>query len=118
MSTRPKEFLAWAVDTFGPVALDRKEQLFRFLEEAIELAHAEAMPGWELQKIIDRVYDRPQGVVLKEIAQCYATIELYAESIGTSADMLAGQEFDRVRTISKEQWAARHKAKVDLGIAK
>ncbi len=36
---RPKEFLAWAVKTFGPIALDRKERAMRFMEEAIELGH-------------------------------------------------------------------------------
>jgi hypothetical protein len=116
--TRPKEFLAWAAETFGPIALDREERLLRFLEEAIELAHAEGMMALMLECIIDRVYSRPAGAPLKEIAQCQATLECFAESIGCSSDALASQEFDRVRAISKEQWAARHKAKVDIGIAK
>ena len=45
---RPKEFLAWAVRMFGPVALERQERLDRFIEEAIELAHAEGMDGFVL----------------------------------------------------------------------
>lgn len=115
---RPKEFLQWAVDTFGSIALDRDERLMRFVEEAIELAHAEGLTALMVQCILDRVYSRPAGGTLKEIGQAQATLEMFAENIGASSAALAQQEFDRVRTIPKDQWAARHKAKVDIGIAK
>ena len=114
---RPKHFLKWAVDMFGPVALERRERLTRFVEEAIELAHAEGMPRDTLSKIIDRVHSRPQGHPTKEIGQAQATLELFAESIGLSADDLAAGEFKRVQSIPKEEWTARHAAKIALGIA-
>lgn len=114
---RPKEFLQWAVAMFGGVALERRERLDRFMEEAIELAHADGMDGLRLQRIIDRVYSRSRGEVSKEIGQAQACLETYAENIGLSSDYLAGKEFERVRAIPQEEWARRHEAKVKLGIA-
>lgn len=114
---RPSEFLAWAAETFGPVALKRKERLLRFTEEAIELAHADGLKRAELDRLIERVYSRAPGHVWREIGQVQACLETYAESIGTSSDEQARKEFDRVRAIPKEEWQKRHAAKVELGIA-
>lgn len=114
---RPKEFLAWAVETFGPVALERKERLARFVEEAIELAHADGMKRADLDRLIERTYSRPIGHLWREIGQAQACLETYAEAIGVSADEQAQKEFDRVRSIPREEWTRRHAAKVDIGIA-
>lgn len=114
---RPKEFLAWAVNMFGPIALDRRERTARFMEEAIELAHAEEMPPAMIAKIIDRVYSRPAGQTQKEVGQAQATLECFAESIGLSSDREAQCEWFRVQSIPPEEWARRHGAKVALGIA-
>jgi len=114
---RPKRFLKWAVDMFGPVAMDREERLARFVEEAIELAHAEAMPQMKLAKIINRVYTRPPGDTPKEIGQAQACLETFAESIGLSSDGEAAREWDRVKQIPREEWQRRHAAKAALGIA-
>lgn len=114
---RPKEFLAWAVDMFGPIALKRSERLLRFTEEAIELAQADGMKRADLDRLIERVYSRAAGHVWREIGQAQACLETYAESIGTSADEQAQKEFDRVRAIPKEEWQKRHATKAELGIA-
>lgn len=114
---RPREFLAWAVRMFGPIALDRRERLARFMEEAIELAHAEEMPPAMIAKIIDRVYSRPPGKTPKEVGQAQACLECFAESVGLSADVEAHAEFMRVASIPPEEWQRRHAAKVALGIA-
>ncbi len=114
---RPKKFLKWAVDMFGPVALKRDERCHRFLEEAIELAHAEGVDTDWLDRIIARVYSRERGEVGKEVGQAQATLECFAESIGLSSDGEAQREWDRVRTISSEEWQRRHKAKAALGVA-
>ncbi len=115
--SRPKEFLAWAVEMFGPVALDRRERLSRFVEEAVELAHAENMPRSLLANIVERVYSRQQGATPKEIGQAQACLETFAESVGMSSEMEAELEWNRVRMIPKEEWVRRHEAKVVLGIA-
>lgn len=114
---RPKEFLAWAVEMFGPIALDREERLARFVEEAVELAHAEGMSMDLWDRIIQRVYHRPRGQTSKEIGQAQACLETFAESLGLSSDAEAAREFERVQAIPKEEWERRHAAKVTLGIA-
>lgn len=113
---RPKRFLKWAVDMFGPVALERGERLSRFVEEAVELAHAEGMPRERLERFLDRVYARPPGETFKEIGQAQATLECFAESIGLSSDGEAQREWDRVQAIPKEEWQRRHAAKAAVGI--
>lgn len=114
---RPQDFLSWAVDIFGPIALDRNERASRFLEEAVELAHAEGMPRETAMRIVQRVFARPPGLVHKEIGQAMVTLEILAENAGYSADAEAAREFDRVRTIPRAAWTKRHAAKAAIGIA-
>lgn len=114
---RPKAFLQWAVETFGPVATHRDERLARFVEEALELAHAEGMKWRLVDRIGARVYSRPRGDVAKEIGQAQATLECLAENLGLSADAEAEREFARVKDIPQSEWTRRHDAKVALKIA-
>lgn len=114
---RPKEFLAWAVGMFGPVALHRDERAARFVEEAVELVHAEGLPVATVFAIVSRVYQRPAGDVEKEIGQAQATLECLAENLGINANVMAQREFGRVQAIPREEWDRRHAAKVALGIA-
>lgn len=114
---RAKLFLAWAVEMFGPIAMDRQERVARFVEEAIELAHAEAMPLDKLRRIMQRVYSRPKGDTAREIGQAQVTLECLAESIQISADDQANLEWERVQSIPPDEWGRRHAAKVEIGIA-
>lgn len=116
--SRARNFLQWAVETFGPVAIDPRERALRALEESIELSHALGLTLGDVSAIAERVHARPAGKVSREIGQAMVTLEILAEAIGFSADGEASREFDRVRSISKEEWASRHAAKVKLGIAK
>lgn len=115
---RPSRFLMWARETFGDVALDPRERTMRFVEEALELAHASDVDHVTLQAIIKRVWARPAGDVPKEMGQALATLELLAKATGIDADAEATKEFYRVQSIPKEEWAKRHGAKVALGIAR
>jgi hypothetical protein len=114
--SRPKRFLEWSGETFGPIAFTRGERLSRFIEEAIELAHAEGMKVELLNRISARVYSRQAGELSKEIGQAQATLEMFAESIGLSSDAEAAREWERVRGIPKEEWQRRHAAKIAIGI--
>jgi NTP pyrophosphatase (non-canonical NTP hydrolase) len=82
---RPSRFLHWAKETFGDVA--------RFLEEAVELAHAIGIEKIIAAAIVERVHSRPAGDVPKEIGQSLATLELLAKAIGIDADQEATREF-------------------------
>lgn len=114
---RPAAFLQWARETFGPVALLRSERLLRFVEEAIELAHAEGMERVVFDRVADRVYSRPAGDTPKEIGQAQACLETFAESIGFSSNAETQREWERVQKIPHSEWEARHAAKQALGIA-
>lgn len=115
---RPSRFLDWAHKTFGDVALDPRERVLRFLEEAVELAHAMNVSLATTDKILWRVYARQPGEPQREIGQALATLELLAKSMNVDADAEATKEFERVQAIPKEEWARRHGAKVALGIAR
>jgi hypothetical protein len=117
--TRPREFMRWAGEIFGPISLDPHERVTRFLEEALEVAHAAGVQPVLLDKIIDRVWQKAPNPsdLPKEIGQAQACLEMFSESIGLSADEEANREFDRVRIIPKDEWTRRHQAKVALGIA-
>ncbi len=114
---RPSRFLQWAVNTFGPIALDPRERAMRFVEEAIELAHAADVDHITLQVIVKRVFARPPGTLAKEVGQSLATLELFAKAAGVNADDEAQEEFYRVQSIPKEEWERRHQAKVAIGMA-
>jgi len=121
--TRATEFLAWCVSTFGPLALDPKERALRFVEEAIELGQVQGITADEIGRLAARVYSRPAGALMKELAQCAATLELLHAALAANEiayftlDTLAETEFARVRRIPLEEWRRRHKAKSDIGIA-
>jgi hypothetical protein len=114
---RPGEFLAWAHEIFGPVAGDRGERLLRFIEEAIELAHAGGIGRDVLFRIADRVYAGKPGEVRRELGQTQACLEMYARSKGLSSLDEAENEWERVRTLPAGHWRRRHAAKQDIGIA-
>lgn len=117
MSEIGRKFLDWAIQTFGPIAVDRRERARRFLEEAIELGHAEGIDRNMVQGIADRVYARSAGDTGREIGQAMATLEVLAINLGYSTSREMEREFDRVRTIPRDQWQRRHQSKVDVGIA-
>jgi hypothetical protein len=118
MSHRPRNFLNWAIDTFGEIACDDMERTRRFVEEALELAHAMGLRRYDMDCIADRVYSpRPHGTIPQEIGQAQVMLECLAENMNFSADREAYLEFDRVRSIPKSEWDKRHAAKVAIGIA-
>lgn len=115
---RPSRFLAWAHETFGDIALDPQERTMRFVEEAVELAHAMGVDAATAKAVVDRVFSRPAGDVSREVGQCVCTLELLSKAMNVDANHLADAEFARVQCIPKEEWARRHSAKVALGIAR
>ncbi len=116
MNTRPQEILAWAISTFGVIAIRRDERASRFLEEALELAQVEGVSEAMAETILARVYSRSCGDVTREIGQAQLTLECLAENISLDSDDLARQEFDRVRRLPKDYFVRRQNDKAALGI--
>lgn len=114
---RPTHFLNWAHQTFGDIALDPRERVLRFLEEAVELAQSLHVSMDTTDALVARVYRREPGDPVREMGQALATLELLAKAANIDADAEATKEFYRVQSIPKEEWERRHSAKVALGIA-
>jgi hypothetical protein len=122
-ATRGAEMTQWAVDTFGPVALNKSERLMRFVEEAIETAHAGLLPVIVLDRIIDRVYSYEnipmpgREAFAKELAQAMLTLECLAHVHGIDVNAEVDKEVARLKASDPEERRARHRKKVELGIA-
>jgi NTP pyrophosphatase (non-canonical NTP hydrolase) len=114
---RPSRALNWAVEMFGDVALEPRERTMRFVEEAIELAHAMHLERSTLDAIVERVYSRKHGLIYQEIGQSQITLECLAKSIGVDPEAEADREFFRIQAIPKAEWERRHAAKLAIGIA-
>jgi hypothetical protein len=117
MTDRASHFMQWAEDMFGDIALSRHERTLRFIEEAVELAHAMSLDRNEVGTIVARVYSRPAGDAVREAGQCLAVFECLMHVTGIDADHEATAELARVKSIPKEEWVKRHAAKIALGIA-
>lgn len=115
--TKPHDALEWTVETFGAIGLDRQERAKRLLEEAMELAQAEGVSDLVVGRLLARVYARPPGDTQREIGQAMFTLAVLAANLGMNAVEAFHEEFNRVRNIPKAEWAKRHAAKVEVGIA-
>lgn len=114
---RQEDIVKWSVATFGAHTLKYDERSSRFIEEAIELAHAAGLPMERIVMLLARVYAREQGRVRKELGQVGLTLEALAETFRFSLEACTAEEWNRVQAISKEEWQRRHAAKVAAGIA-
>ncbi|MGZ7118217.1 MAG: hypothetical protein ACXVH2_00760 [Methanobacterium sp.] len=116
MSERQKELLKWAVDTFGPIARDKEERVKRFAEEAIELCQACDLNYDDLIKLIDRVYDKPEGYISQEVGQTALCLSMLASVYDIDIADEAVKEFDRIQSFDKSYWQKRQNLKAALGI--
>lgn len=133
----------FATDDFDP--MDQEERAFRFLEEALELwqsvmhgALTEAngsqsycltrkkaelepkqwmMPSWiRLQRLINRVLSGDPGEIKREYGGVMVTLLCLAEVTGHSVVDCEKAEFARVKTVTRDDFQARHQVKRDAGI--
>lgn len=114
---RQQKVLAWALENFGPVALNRDERAARLVEEAIEVAQAEGLSLEVLQRIAERVYSRPAGKLAQEIGGLAITLDALAENCGLSVDQSANDELERILALPKDWWTRKHAEKVAAGTA-
>lgn len=113
VAQRPRAFLAWAVQTYGPLELDRHERVLQFLEETLEVVHAEGTDRNAVDLLTTKVWRKPpfRDELPREIGQAMALLEMYAESIGVSADREASKEFERIQGVPNEELLQRNAVK-------
>jgi len=115
----PMTPLAWATDTFGPIARNRDERAIRLAEEAIELAQAEGVSRDAMHKLVDRIFGAERGHPFKEVHGVCMTLQSYIEVAfeGFTFDEMVSLELRRCKLRSKEEWQRRHEKKAEQGIA-
>lgn len=116
-SDTPQAVLKWAVDSFGPIALNRDERAARMTEEAIEVAQVEGVSLEIIQRIAARVYSRPVGELGQEIGGLVLGLYALAANAGVDVDGEFNREFARVLSKPKDWWARKHAEKVAAGTA-
>lgn len=112
-----KDLLDWAIETFGDVAKNIDERAARLVEEAIEIAQAGGVSLATIEKITKHVYSRPAGEIGQEIGGVAFTLATFAERTGFSVSAELQKEWERVHSLPKEHWQAKHQAKVAAGTA-
>lgn len=112
-----ERILRWALETFGPCALNRQERAACLIEEAIEVAQAAGLPWDMVGKIAGRVYTRPAGELAIELGQTMITLQAMAELAGLDLDTCADTEWNRCRLVPAEHFRAKHAASVAAGVA-
>ena len=111
------DILKWAVETFGPCALDRHERARRVVEEAVEVAQAQGVDPAELHLIVERASSRPTGEIEQEIGGLIVTLEALAANIGVDLGAAKLREWTRVTSRPREWWQRKHGEKVVAGTA-
>jgi hypothetical protein len=114
---RPAAALAWAVETFGPVAADPAERGLRLLEEAMELAQCLGVSGAQADALALRVWGRDPGLLHQEFAQVLLCLEAAAAASRVDLDAVAEKEFARIQKLPASHHRRRHEVKKRGGIA-
>lgn len=115
----PDEIVEWAQKTFGPVACSQRERALRFIEEAIEVGHAAGLDSHTITLLLNRVYAKAPntGDVGREIGQARMTLAALAWVLEVNDDIELAREWDRVRNVPRADHRARHRRKIEQGIA-
>lgn len=102
----------WMKTCFGyPISeIEGKRRIYRFLEEALELAQSAAMTKEDCILLIDYVYSRPVGDVDDEIAGTITTLAAFCQFHGLSLGLCAEQGlhkcFDKIDKIREKHNSA------------
>ena len=104
----------WAVECFGKAdAFNETMRVFRFLEEALELAQACGCNRAAAERVLAYVYDRPAGEPKQEVGGTMVSLAVLCEAFGMNMSDCAEDEYSRV--LGKvEQIRSRHAAKPDF----
>lgn len=101
----------WAVECFGKAdAMNRQMRIFRFLEEALELAQAGGCSKDEAARVLEYVFGRPIGAINQEVGGTMVSLAVLCEAFGLDMEGCAEAEYTRILA-NVEKIRARHAAK-------
>lgn len=100
----------FVVQCFGEdIADDKKERVYRFFEEAIELSQSVGMTKEECVQLIDYVFSRKTGEPHQEIGGVLVTLSALCSAIGEKMSHCSEDEigrcFDNIEKIRKKHFS-------------
>ncbi|APU88862.1 conserved hypothetical protein [Virus Rctr197k] len=102
----------WTVAAFGTECYtNTQERAARVFEEAAELLQAEELDREFAQRVLDRVYSRPVGDPVQEMAGVSFTLLAYSGAKGLDLEKVLVAELERVEAVPLEHFQAKHRAK-------
>jgi NTP pyrophosphatase (non-canonical NTP hydrolase) len=103
----------WARQCFGPeIASDPVERNHRFLEEAVEVVQANNCTRAEAHRLVDYVFDRPEGDLRQEVGGALVTLAALCCACDVDMDFSGETELQRI-TDKIEHIRAKRLAKSD-----
>lgn len=107
----------WGVRCFGSNHMcNAPLRALRMVEEAVETGQALGLSRDQLHLLVDEVYKRPRGDVRQEIGGTFLTTRMLCRSIGVDPEWLYLTEIRRCLQKTPEEFAARNKYKLDVGL--
>lgn len=107
----------WCVECFGKTTADDKpERVWRFLEEALELAQALGATPAEAKSLIEYVFGRPSGEPEQEVGGVMITLAALCAACDIDMTTVAEQEYSRITSgevmqgIRRKQAAKPHRS--------
>ena len=87
----------WCVDCFGETtAADVEERIYRFIEEALELAQSLGGRGEDMRQLVDYVFNRPKGEPKQEVGGVMITLAALCAANDISMMGAAEEEYKRI----------------------
>lgn len=99
ISVYQSRVVKWIKSCFSTrIVTARRERVFRFLEEALELAQSLDMTESEAVSVVNYVYGRPAGDSFQEIGGVFVTLAALCWNEGIEMEDAAIAEITRVET--------------------
>lgn len=108
--------LEWAVAAFGDASKNPVERGMRVAEEAVELAQAMGAQREEMHALVEFIFAKPPGDIVREVGQVALTLDAAAEIFGINAQAEGWNELRRVLKLDPAKLRERHAKKVAAGV--
>lgn len=117
METLTRIVYDWGMRCFGSDQMhNRQLRALRLLEEAVECAQAAGVPQQLAALQVQRVYERPHGDLGQELGGVLLTSCAMCALLATTPEHVLEMEVRRVLAKPVEHFAARNKAKLEMGL--
>lgn len=117
LNTSMAEICKWVEQAIGPQAMDKRERVFRLLEEAVELFQAEGMTAEQATKVVAFVFAKPVGDPTLEAGGVFCTFLAYCGSAGFDPAEILEIDLFRMRNSVAAERIPRIRKKVEAGIS-